>query len=166
MPLLLAGLMSRAGLLELGSSFHFLASNRALAILALATILEIVADKIPAVDHGLDALSTVLRPLAGSVLAASAFGRIADPFHALALGVVVGAPAALVPHAGKAALRAASTAFTAGIANPLLSLAEDMGALVLFALAVLVPIMVALGLLLVLALLIGRFRSHDRVPAS
>src|SRR5207249_10561296 len=84
-------------------------SNQALILFGVATVVEILGDKIPAVDHTLDALSTVLRPAAGSLLAASVLWRVPDPLTALALGVAVGAPTALVPHAAKSTLRATST---------------------------------------------------------
>jgi uncharacterized membrane protein len=77
----------------------------------------------------------------------------------------VGAPTALVPHAAKSALRAVSTAFTAGLANPVVSLLEDVLVLALFALAVLVPLAVVLGLAL-LALLVARRRPRRLEPAS
>jgi hypothetical protein len=152
LPLLLAGLMARAGVLELGSGFQFLGSNRALILFGFATLVEILADKVPALDHALDALSTLLRPAAGALLAASVLSKVSDPLTALALGVAVGAPSALVPHAAKSALRAASTTFTAGLANPVLSLIEDVAALALFVLAVLVPLLVALSTVIVAAL--------------
>ena len=44
-------------------------------LFGLATLIEIVGDKIPAVDHALDALSTLLRPAAGALLASSALWR-------------------------------------------------------------------------------------------
>jgi hypothetical protein len=155
LPLLLAGILARAGWLELGPSFQFLASNRALALFGVASLLEILGDKIPVVDHALDALGTPLRPAAGALLAASVLGQVSDPLTALALGTAVGAPAALVPHAAKSALRAASTTFTGGIANPILSLVEDAASLVLFVLAVLVPLLVV-GLLAFAIVLISR----------
>jgi hypothetical protein len=169
LPLLLAGLLARAGVLELGSSFRFIASNQALILFGVATVVEILADKIPAVDHTLDALSTVLRPAAGSLLAASVLWRIPDPLTALALGVAVGAPMALVPHAAKSTLRAASSAFTLGLANPLLSLLEDLAAVVLFVLAVAVPVAVALVMLVVLVLVVPRLarrRQSQTVSAT
>jgi hypothetical protein len=167
LPLLLTGALARAGLFQLGSSFDFVASNKALIIFGLATLLEIIGDKIPAVDHALDALGTVLRPAAGALLAASVLGRISDPLTAMALGVVVGAPSALVPHAAKATLRAASTAFTAGIANPILSVAEDVIALCLFVVAVVVPLLVVLVLGTIVLLLVRRAtRSRARLQAS
>ena len=156
LPLLLAGSLSRLELLQLGPTFGFLSSNRALAVLALATVLEIAGDKIPAVDHALDGLSTVLRPAAGTLLAASVLGNVSDPLTAWVLGAAVGAPAALVPHAAKSGLRLASTVFTAGLANPVVSVLEDLGTLLIFALAVLVPLAVVALLLLAAALLLRR----------
>ncbi len=163
LPLLLAGALARGGFIELGPSFHFIASNRALVLFGAATLIEIVGDKFPAVDHTLDALSTVLRPAAGTLLAASVMWQVSDPLTALALGAAVGAPAALVPHAAKSLLRAGSTALTGGLANPVLSFVEDVAAIVLFILAVVVPVLVAAGLLLVAFLVVRRFA---RRPAS
>jgi len=162
LPLLLAGLLARAHVLELGPSFQFIASNQALILFGVATVVEMLADKIPAVDHTLDAISTVLRPAAGSLLAASVLWRVPDPLTALALGVAVGAPTALVPHAAKSTLRATSTLFTGGLANPLLSLVEDLVALVMFVLTVVVPVAVAL-MILVVAVLVVRRLSRRRL---
>jgi hypothetical protein len=155
LPLFLAGCLSRAGLLKMGASFAFIGSNKALALFALATLIEILGDKVPAVDHTLDALGTVLRPAAGSLLAASVMWKVSDPLAALALGTAVGAPTALVPHAAKSVLRAASTTLTAGLANPALSLLEDLLTLGLFVLAVVVPVLVA-ALIATLAFLVLR----------
>ncbi len=153
LPLLLAGVLARLGVLDLGPSFQFLSSNKALVIFGVATVIEILGDKIPAVDHALDLIGTPLRPAAGALLASSVLGTVSDPLTAVVLGTAVGAPSALVPHAAKSALRAASTATTGGLANPLISLAEDGLSLLTFVLAVLVPLLVVvlLGLTLFLA---------------
>jgi hypothetical protein len=150
--------LARLGLLELGPSFRFLAEDRALLLFGIATLIETAADKIPSVDHALDLLSTVLRPASGALLAASLFGRVTDPLEAAALGLAVGAPSALIPHAAKTALRAASTAFTAGLANPALSFLEDAASVALFLLALAAPLAVALALILSGILLLRRFR--------
>jgi hypothetical protein len=166
LPLLLAGGLARAGVIELGSSFQFISSNRALVLFAVATVIEIVGDKIPAVDHTLDSLSTVLRPAAGSLLAASVMWQISDPLTAVALGVAVGAPSALVPHAAKSLLRVGSTVLTGGLANPVLSFIEDAAALVLFILAVVVPVLVAAALLVVVFLILRRVTRRSPSPVS
>ena len=166
LPLLLAGALARGGFIELGPAFRFISSNRALALFAVATVVEMVGDKVPAVDHALDALSTVLRPAAGALLAASVMWQISDPLTALALGVAVGAPSALVPHAAKSLLRAGSTALTGGLANPILSLLEDVAAVTLFVLSVVVPVLVAAGLLLVAFLVVRRFARRPAAASA
>lgn len=148
LPLLLTGGLARLEMISLGPAFQFLTTDRALVALALATLIEIAADKVPAVDHTLDVLSTVLRPAAGTLLAASVLWPISDPFTALVLGAVVGVPSSAVPHAAKSALRAASTTFTGGLANPVISLVEDAITLFVFLVSVLVPL---LGVLMVVA---------------
>jgi hypothetical protein len=162
LPLLLAGGLARLGLLDLGPSFQFLASDKALVLFGVATAVELVGDKIPAVDHALDLVGTPLRPAAGALLAASVLGTVADPLTSLALGTAVGAPSALVPHAAKSALRAASTTATVGLANPVLSFLEDVISIVVFVLAVLLPLLVValLGLTLYLAARRLRRRGH------
>lgn len=163
LPLLMAGGLARWGIIELGQSFQFISSDRALILFGVATVIEILADKVPAVDHALDSLSTVLRPAAGSLLAASVLWQVSDPLTALALGVAVGAPTSLVPHAAKSLLRAASTTFTGGLANPFISILEDLMAVALFVLTVLIPVVVAAMLVLV-GLLVAR-RISRRTPA-
>lgn len=166
LPLLLTGALARAGLVELGPSFQFLASNRALALFGVATVVELLADKIPTVDHALDLLSTPLRPAAGALLAAAALWHVSDPLTALALGAAIGAPSALVPHVAKSVLRAASTTFTAGLANPALSLAEDGITLALVFLAVLVPLLVVLFLAVTAGLLARRVFTRAQAAPS
>jgi uncharacterized membrane protein len=160
-PLLLAGVAARMGWLNLGPSFHFLSGNYALLLFGLATVIEIVGDKIPAVDHALDVIHTVLRPLAGSVLAAAALSAVSEPVTALVLGIVLGAPTATVPHMTRAGVRVASTLFTGGLANPLLSILEDVVSVLFFVLAVVVPV-VAVLVLVVVALLVTRYLRRRR----
>lgn len=166
LPLLLTGLLARFDTLELGAAFQFLKSDRALIVFGAATLIELLGDKFPAFDHALDAIGTVLRPAAGALLAASVLWQIHDPLLALALGVIVGAPSALVPHAAKSALRAVSTTLTGGIFNPLLSLLEDAIALGLFVLAVLVPMLLAVLVALTAVLLLRRLRPPAPAPSA
>ena len=77
-----------------------------------------------------------------------------------------GAPSALVPHAAKSLLRAGSTALTGGLANPVLSLVEDVAAVVLFILAVVVPVLLAAALLLVAFLVVRRLARRPPSAVS
>jgi hypothetical protein len=166
LPLLLAGGLARLGVLDLGPTFRFLASNEALVLFGVATLVELVGDKVPAVDHALDVIGTPLRPAAGALLAASVLGTVSDPLTALVLGTAVGAPSALVPHAAKTALRTVSTTLTGGLANPVLSFLEDVLSLVTFVLAILVPVLVIvlMAVTLFIALRLLRRRPTE-VPA-
>jgi hypothetical protein len=156
LPFFAVGISVRLGVVPLGDSFRFLGSNTALTVFAIATVIELLADKIPVVDHALDALSTFLKPAAGMVLAASVMWTVDDPIVALALGVMVGAPASLVPHTAKATLRGVLSPITAGLAAPILSVLEDVIAFGLVALAILAPFVVAAGFVL-FALVTGKF---------
>jgi hypothetical protein len=164
LPLLAAGALARLGVLELGQAFQFLASDKALVLFGVATAIEVIGDKIPAVDHTLDVIGTPLRPLAGAVLAASILGTVADPLTSAVLGIAVGAPSALMPHVAKSALRAASSAATGGLANPALSFVEDAVSVVLLILAVLVPLLVAAGVVATFVLA-ARFLRRRRALA-
>lgn len=169
LPILLTGIVVRAGWLEIGKPFEFLATNWALLLFGIATAVEILGDKIPVLDHALDSVHTILRPLAGSMLAAAALSSVSDPATSIAVGIILGAPTALLPHAAKSTARVISTATTGGLANPVISAAEDVGTIGLFTLAVIVPVLVAVFVLAVtvyvLRRLLRRRRPATRTPA-
>lgn len=148
LPLLALALSTRYGWfgVSLGEGFGWLHSDFALGVLGLATALEIVADKVPVVDHCLDVIGAVARPVAGALAAAAVF-RTGDPATAVLLGIVVGAPTAFGFHAAKAGTRAASSTVSLGLGNPLLSLLEDLAAVVITAVALFFPWLVPLFLL-------------------
>ena len=80
--------------------------------------------------------------------------------------MAVGAPTSLVPHAAKSLLRAASTTFTGGLANPFISILEDLMAFALFVLTVLVPVVVAAMLLLIGLLVVRRLGRRAPLPLA
>jgi hypothetical protein len=147
LPLLVAGALGRMGVVHLHESFTFVSSWPALGLFGVATVVELVGDKFPAVDHTLDAIGTVVRPAAGALLAASTMYEIHSPLVACVLGLVVGAPTAMVPHATKMAARAASSTFSFGLVNPMLSFAEDGVAAAMLVAAIMMPVLVALAFL-------------------
>jgi nitrate reductase NapE component len=138
LPLLAVGLAGRFGLIALRPGVSWMSSDIALWALGTAAVLEIVADKVPVVDHVLDAIGTVVRPVAAWLGAYAVLAGWGTPWAQLA-AIVLGA-GALAVHATKAKLRLGSTAMTLGHANPLLSFAEDGITATLLALAILLPI--------------------------
>jgi len=148
LPLLILALAARLHLfdVQLNGSFAWLASDAALATLAVATLAEIIGDKVPSVDHALDVIGTVARPAAGALAAASVF-HDSDPAFAVLLGLIIGAPTAFSFHTAKAATRATSSVGTLGLLNPVLSFLEDMAAIVMVFVALLHPFLVPVFLL-------------------
>lgn len=153
LPLLAVSLLARHGYMELHPSFAFLARTDALVVFGAATAIEILGDKVVAVDHALDAVGAVVRPAAGAVLASSMFLKL-DPLAAVALGLIVGGGAAFTVNAGKALARTQATALApahGGLGNAALSTLEDLVTAAGVALAVVAPWLAALVALSLLA---------------
>lgn len=156
LPLLLLSAVFKWNFLGMTATPHFawLASDTAFFALLCATLIEIAGDKIPLVDHTLDTVATLVRPAAGA-LSMVAVLNASDPTTAALLGLILGAPLALGVHAAKAGTRGASTLATAGIANPALSVVEDIAALFVGVLSFAMPLLVPL-LLVFAAILVGK----------
>jgi len=147
MPLFTAGLAARLLDFQLAGGAGWLASDTALVIFGLATVIELLADKVPAVDHLLDLFQTVAAPVAGGIVAFAPLAGLDAPWLA-ALAIMSGAAVAGGIHAAAATARLKSTALTAGTANPVLSVIEDLLALGGVLAAVLVPILILIVLVL------------------
>lgn len=172
LPLLLISLAARFELFgfEPNGAMAWLGSWPALAALTVATVAEFIGDKIPMVDHALSAVGTVSRPAAGAIAAASAF-HLADPSTAAIAGLIVGAPTAFAFHTAQTGTRVASTATTAGLGNPIVSLVEDVLAvltvLIAFMAPVLIPVVAAVVLYVVWRMVRGlKRRLADVNPAT
>jgi uncharacterized membrane protein len=145
LPLLAVGIAARMGWFPVQDWLKWVATNEALITFGIATVLEVAADKVPVVDHALDAFHTVARPVAGAMVAMGSFYQV-SPTYAVALGIIVGAPIAGGFHLTKASTRLASTGTTAGFANPVLSFLEDVVAFSGVILSLVAPVLAALGL--------------------
>jgi hypothetical protein len=170
LPLLLLSAAARfhiAGI-ALGPKFEWLTSDAAMITLIIACVIELIADKIPAVDHFLDTAGTFIRPIAGTIASASVLTGV-DPMVAAILGIIIGAPTSLGMHTLKAGTRVASSATTFGCANPVLSLVEDVLSLILSVISIFVPLLVPLALALFAFFLwkvMQRIRRRPITPAG
>jgi hypothetical protein len=157
LPLLALGLAGRFGGLGLDDHVAWLAHTPTLWALGVATVVEVVGDKIPIVDHALDAVATLIRPLAGALAGYALLAHWPEPLP-VTFALIAGT-GALGVHVAKAKTRVGSTLLTAGAANPALSLAEDVGSFGLASLAILVPV-VALILVIATVLVVRRLRRR------
>ena len=128
-----------------------------LIVMAVLVLFEFVADKIPYLDSAWDAVSTVVRPLAGATIGALVAGASGDlPTIALA---AVGGLTALLTHLAKAGIRLAANTTPEPVSNIGLSVTEDVAAVGVTTLAVAFPIAAAAiaGILLIAMLVLGGF---------
>jgi len=168
-PLVMMGLLARyTELIDLPSGWSWLSDGWVLVILALLLAVEVVADKVPVLDHANDVIQTVVRPTAGGL----AFGAgsssetvtVADPssffgshqWVPIASGVLI----ALCVHGVKAASRPVVNATTAGVGAPVASTAEDFSSVVLSLLAILLPVLVLVALVLLVFAAVWVFRRR------
>jgi hypothetical protein len=121
-----------------GEFAHVFALTPVIVVAAVLYTIEFVADKIPGLDHAWDVIHSFIRPLAGAALGLATVAPHM-PESVLVIATAVAGGAALTAHVGKAATRLASTATTGGLANPILSLAEDAFAVGQSLVAVFVP---------------------------
>jgi hypothetical protein len=158
-PLLIAGLAARMGALPLGDGFHWLASTPALLMLATAAVAETLAYYIPGVDHALDVVAGPATLAAGAVASASVMTDV-PPEVMWPVAVIAGGGAAGLAKGSTALLRAKSGLLTGGLANPVVSTVETVGATGISIFAIVVPL---LCLVAVVALLWWATRKAGRV---
>ncbi len=113
------------GWVELDGALGWMASGLAVGTFGCAILFEIAADKIPVVDHTMDALHVFLKPVAGTLVAMAMMEGV-DPLVASVAGLCTGGLIAGGTHLAKAAVRVGSTSTTAGAGNPVLSILEDV----------------------------------------
>lgn len=163
-PLLVIGSMAHyTDLIKLSSPWDTLANPWILILLGVLVIIEMLADKIPAINHINDLIQTIVRPTAGAIVFAAS-ARVLTNLHpvlALGCGLLIAGSVHVVK---SAAVRPAVTATTGGTANIPVSIAEDILAMVTSLLAVLLPVMVGVFILLVVAVIIWWFKKRANKP--
>jgi Domain of unknown function (DUF4126) len=178
-PLLALGLLARyTDLIELPSGWQWLSNGWVLLILALLLAVEVVADKVPVVDHVNDVIQTAVRPASGGLVfgagSSAETATVSDPGQFFTshqwVPVAVGVLIALAVHGMKALARPVVNVTTAGFGAPVVSTAEDATSAVMSVVAIVLP---ALVLVLLVAMLIGfvllwrrrRERKRERAAA-
>ena len=89
LPAFVVGVVGRLDWIPLRGGFEWLESTPALVIFGTAFILEILADKIPGVDHFLDATGTVVKPAVGALVMVASLADL-PPLYAAVIGLLLG----------------------------------------------------------------------------
>ncbi|MFF1838226.1 DUF4126 domain-containing protein [Streptomyces sp. NPDC058231] len=142
-----------------------------LLVAALLFLCEAVADKIPYVDSVWDSVHTVIRPVAGAVVAALLAGE-SGSLPELAAGAV-GGSTALMSHLVKAGTRMAVNTSPEPVSNIVVSTAEDLGVAGIITFAMFHPLAAAVAAatllllgLVILVFLASRIRRYLRRRAQ
>jgi uncharacterized protein DUF4126 len=174
-PLLALGLLSRfTDLVTLPHGWSWLENGWVMTIVAVLLAVEIVADKIPALDSINDAVQTFVRPTAGGIVfgsgTAAQTSAVADPGAFAQSGqwipVAIGVVTALAVSLTKSTVRPAANVATAGMAAPVLSTVEDITSVGLVFLAILVPVLVLVAVLVLVWTVIRVVRRRRRKAAA
>ncbi|AQT79072.1 hypothetical protein B1R94_06970 [Mycolicibacterium litorale] len=170
-PLLALALLGRfTDLVTLPHTWSWLENGWVIAIVAVLLAVEIVADKVPALDSINDAVQTFIRPTAGGIAfgsgTAAQTAAVTDPGDFARTGqwvpVAIGVVTALVVHLTKTAVRPAANVATAGTAAPVLSTLEDIASVGLVFVAILVPVLVLVILIALAWAAVGLLRRRRR----
>ncbi|MBC7877161.1 MAG: DUF4126 domain-containing protein [Anaerolineales bacterium] len=167
-PLLVVGTIAHyfPNTLTLSQPFDLIANPWILILLGVLVVIEMVADKVPAVNHVNDLIQTVVRPAAGAIAFAASAKVVTDinPVLALACGLLMAGSVHVVK---SAAVRPAVTATTAGAGNIPVSIAEDIVAFVASVFAILLPIVMGIILIILLALVLWwLWRRTDKTQTA
>jgi len=153
-PLLVVGVIAHySNWIILNPPYDVLANPWVLIVVGVLLIIEMLADKIPAVNHVNDIIQTGIRPAAGAIIFAASAHAITNvnPVIAILCGLLVAGSVHVVK---SAALRPAVTATTGGAANVPVSIAEDLVATVVSILSIVIPVLVAVFLVIFISLVI------------
>lgn len=162
-PLLLVALAARfpleSPLLKLAEPYNQIGEWWAILIIAILLVIEMLVDKIPAIDSINDGIQTFIRPAAGAVLFAANADMITDVHPAIAL--IAGLTVAGGVHTVKSMARPAVTAATVGSGNWFVSLLEDISAFFIAVLSIFIPFL-AIILFVIGAVWFVRFMRRRR----
>jgi uncharacterized membrane protein len=150
--------MMYAGYVHPSAQYAWLGSSGDALLLSLLALLEFGSDKIPILDHAMHAVHFATKPIAAVLIAGSTIPAN-DPQVATYVTMGIAAVNALGIHTALAGTRAASTAMSFGVANPVLSVIEDVVAVFGIAIAFVLPF-AGLALSIVVAFCIFRLAAH------
>ncbi len=165
-PLLVVGVLAHyTNLIQLKAPWDLLANPWILIMLGILLIIEMLADKVPVVNHINDGIQTFVRPAAGAVAFAASTDVIhgINPVLALACGLLV---AGSVHVAKSAVVRPVVTATTAGAGNVPVSIAEDLTSTAVSFLSILVPVAIAVLVAIVILVLIWWWARRRSAAAA
>lgn len=131
--------------------FEYFDSNVAVILLGAATVAEFAAYYVPWVDNLLDTIASPAAVVAGSGMTALVLEGSTDPVIQWSLAIIAGGGVTAAVQGATVVTRGISSALTMGVANPVVSTGENIAAVLMTLIAMVLPILAAV----LVALLIG-----------
>lgn len=160
-PLFALSLAAYFNIMPLNDSWQWLGSSLALFTLGIATFVEIVAYFIPWLDILLDTVAVPLAALAGTAVMVATVSNL-DPAVTWALAIIAGGGTAAAIKGSTSTTRLASTATTAGIANPVISTVETGASVIMSVTAIFLPILAIILVVFIFYILFRIFKIFKR----
>ena len=161
-PLLVAALSTKFGLVGTMPGYEFISSWPAIIGLSIATAFELGAYYVPWLDNMLDTIAMPVAIVAGTFLSTS-FLRVNDEMTRWAMSLMLGGGAAGLVQAGTSLLRLGSVTTTGGLANPIVATGENTASLVLSILTVFLPFFTFAVIVFLLIFLAVRLLARRRL---
>ena len=153
-PLLVVSLLSKfTNLINLKEPWNLMESWWVIGVLGVLTVVEILADAFPGVNHVNDVIQSFIRPTAGAIVFAATSSQVGDvsPIMGLIAGLLVSGGV----HAVKAlAVRPAVNLATGGLGNVPASISEQATSTVVSILSIIIPVIVAIILVIFLIIIL------------
>lgn len=162
LPLFALSLAAYFDVWVLNESWQWIASTPALVTLGVASLVEVFAYFIPYVDNLLDSIAIPLAALAGTAVMLSTVADL-SPVVTWALAIIAGGGTASVVAGSSSTTRLASTATTAGIANPVVALIETSTSAIMSVVSIFIPF---LAILLVVVILFFIYKIYKKFKKS
>lgn len=161
-PALITSLAAHFGYIQISESMEWMSSTPAIMIFSVATLAEIFAYYIPFIDNALDAIAAPAAAICGTLLMGSTIVEI-DPFIKWPISIIAGGGLATTLHGSTSVVRAKSSGFTAGLANPIVSTVEAVVAAIISILSIVAPVLIVVFLGWIFYLVIKKRLSRKNI---
>ena len=128
-PVAILGLVARYGWVALPDQFQVLNNDVVIVAALVMYVIEFFADKIPYFDSLWDAIHTAIRPIGGAFIAVATLGNASPEVKGLV--ALIGGTVAASSHLTKTSTRAVANTSPEPFSNWILSLGEDVFAVML-----------------------------------
>jgi hypothetical protein len=162
-PLLVVALLARfTNLITLSKPWDSIANPWIIGLIILLLLIEIFADKVPAINHVNDIVQSFIRPAAGAIVFAASAKVISDihPILSMTAGILVAGSVHVVK---SAAVRPTVTATTGGVGNIPVSILEDVISTMLSILSVVIPVLIAMFVIVLTSWIVFRLWRRTKM---